>query len=215
MRLQHKVLHPLIILLAASWMIPALLPSKAPTIASHVPLTSSSDLSAVQTASIPTEQPTESPTETAIAVGQPAPAFVLPGLDGKLYRLEDYRGKRVILNFWASWCVPCREEMPLLDAAYKRLAQSGMVVIAVNQREDASTARQYAERLSLSFPIVLDSDLTASLAYEAFALPMTYFIDAEGIIRGRNLGALTADSLQQYLDLLTESPTPQATQSTS
>lgn len=215
MRSWSRVLHTLLILLVASWIIPAVSASIGPVRASHERLPSSSTLPSTRTAPILTQQPTEPPADTSIDIGQPAPAFALPGLDGKRHRLEDYRGKRIILNFWASWCAPCREEMPLLDATYKRFAHTGLVVIGVNQREDALTARQFAERLKLSFPIVLDTDLEASLAYEAFALPMTYFIDTRGIIRGQNLGALIADSLQQYLDLLTEFSTPQATKEAS
>jgi cytochrome c biogenesis protein CcmG, thiol:disulfide interchange protein DsbE len=159
----------------------------------------------------PTAQPTDILDESPVSIGHPAPEFTLLGLDGKVHRLHDYLGRSVVLNFWASWCIPCRKEMPLLDAVYQRLEYSGIVVLGINQREDATTARGYAERLNLHFPILLDTDLSASLTYEAFGLPMTFFIDTKGILRGRTLGTLTAESLDQYLALLTGTPFPQAT----
>ncbi len=165
-----------------------------------------------RTALIPTALSTQISDETTVSVGHPAPEFALLGLDGTVHRLHDYLGRYVTVNFWASWCVPCRKEMPLLDATYRRFANSGIVVLAINQREDVATARRYAERLGLSFPILLDTDLSASLAYEAFDLPMTFFIDKEGTVRARNLGTLTAEGLEQYLALLTGTPYPHATE---
>jgi peroxiredoxin len=154
---------------------------------------------------------TEPGTEDPLSPGHSAPDFALLGLDGQQHRLQDFRGKRLILNFWATWCAPCRKEMPLLDETYKRLEQSGYLVIGINQREKESVARAYVKELGISFPILLDSDVSTSLDYDAFALPLTYFIDENGIIRGRSLGTLTPETLQQYLALFDSVPTPQAT----
>lgn len=134
--------------------------------------------------------------------GQPAPGFSLEGLDGKQHRLQDYLGKRVVLNFWATWCIPCRLEMPLLDATYRRLESSGVVVIGINFGEDRTVARQYVDELNLSFPILTDEAGIAARAYGVIGLPTTFFIDSQGILRDRYVGPLTLRSLQDYLDRL-------------
>lgn len=146
--------------------------------------------------------PTSAPTPTALTAGQAAPSFVLEGLDGAAHSLESYRGKRVILNFWATWCAPCRLEMPLLEAAYTRLEKSGVIVVGINQAENAATIRRYAKELNLTFPILLDSVQTTAQVYQVFGLPTTFFIDSRGRLQDENLGPLTEQSLQQYLDQL-------------
>jgi peroxiredoxin len=141
-------------------------------------------------------------TPTPIPPGKPAPVFALEGLDGKVHRLEEYRGKQIVLNFWATWCIPCRLEMPLLDATYRRLAGSGLVVIGINFGEDHTAVQQYVEELKLSFPILVDEAGVAARAYGVVGLPTTFFVDPAGILRDRVVGPLTAESLQGYLDRL-------------
>ncbi len=144
------------------------------------------------------------PTATPLPDGRPAPVFLLPGLDNKLHRLTDYRGKQVVLNFWATWCVPCRLEMPLLEKTYQRLQNNGLVVIGINMGEAVSPVRQYVDDLHITFPILLDADQTAAAQYKVIGLPTTFFIDAQGIIRASQVGPLDEDSLQSYLDHLSD-----------
>jgi cytochrome c biogenesis protein CcmG, thiol:disulfide interchange protein DsbE len=130
------------------------------------------------------------------------------GLDGKPHRLKDYRGKQVILNFWASWCAPCRVETPLLQAAYQRLANRGVVVIGVNMREDPTTARRFVDEYGVTYPILLDRDADVAIAYEAFGLPTTFFIDPDGVIQAKEIGVVTQESLSKNLSLIA-TPNPQ------
>ncbi len=153
--------------------------------------------------------PTSTPADTFI--GKPAPDFALIGLDGKTHHLQDYAGKRVMLNFWATWCAPCRVEMPLLQKTYARLQAAGLVIIGVDQAEDADTVSTYVNALNLTFPIVLDKELSATQAYDILGLPTTVFIDAQGVIQAKNVGMLTEDTLQQYLQSFMPSDDSQST----
>ncbi len=146
--------------------------------------------------------PTSAPTPTALTAGETAPPFILEGLDGETHSLQSYRGKRVILNFWATWCAPCRLEMPLLQAAHTRLEKSGVIVVGVNQAEDVATIRKYVKELNLTFPVLLDSVQSVSQDYQVFGLPTTFFIDSQGRLQDENLGPLTEETLQGYLDKL-------------
>ena len=143
-------------------------------------------------------------TATSLPPGQAAPSFSLVGLDGKLHRLTDYRGKRVVLNFWATWCVPCRLEMPLLQKTHEQLQNNGLVVIGINMAEDEPAVRQYVGDLGITFPILLDTDRIATIQYKVIGLPTTFFIDTEGVIRASQVGPLTADSLVGYLGRLSD-----------
>jgi len=147
--------------------------------------------------------PASLPTPTPLSAGSAAPPFALVGLDGKQYSLQDFRGKRVLLNFWATWCPPCREEMPLLQATYTRLASKGVVVIGVNAGEDVRAVRQYVQELNLTFPILLETTQWKAVeGYQVPGLPTTYFIDSKGRLIDQNVGPLTEAKLQSYLDKL-------------
>ena len=144
------------------------------------------------------------PTTTPLPPGEVAPSFSLWGLDGNQHRLADYRGKRVVLNFWATWCGPCRIEMPVLQDAYERLKNSDVVVIGINVAEEDTLARDFADKLKITFPILLDSDKTVTTQYRVVGLPTSFFIDTQGAIRAVHVGALTSADLEQYLDQLSE-----------
>ena len=133
----------------------------------------------------------------AAAVGRAAPAFRLRTLDGSLAELTDFRGRYVLLNFWASWCGPCRGETPALQALFEQTAPR-MVVVGVNQQESAGDARAFAESFGVTYPIALDADGRVSSAYRvSTGLPVSFLIDPEGVIRQVRLGALTEQDLDE------------------
>ncbi len=175
-------------------------PSATPTRVKPFPATSLTALIPMRRSA--TDVVIAPPTTTPLPPGLVAPSFSLRGLDGRQHRLEDYRGKRVVLNFWATWCGPCRIEMPLLQATYDRLEMSGVVVIGINVEEEESAVRNFTDELRITFPILLDTDKSVTAQYRVVGLPTTFFIDAQGIIRATHVGALTAQGLQQYLDQL-------------
>jgi thiol-disulfide isomerase/thioredoxin len=114
-----------------------------------------------------------------------APAIVLPQLDGELVSLESFKGQVVIVNFWASWCAPCRAEMPTLERLYQIEQTRGLTVLAVNstlQDDQANVARMQRD-LGLSFPILLDYEGTVGHRYSVRMLPTTFIIDRQGVIR--------------------------------
>ncbi|TMB67514.1 MAG: TlpA family protein disulfide reductase [Chloroflexi bacterium] len=122
--------------------------------------------------------------------GRLAPDFLLGTLDGGEMSLSALRGQPVVLNFWASWCAPCRKEMPQFVAAYERFRKDGLVVVAVNMQEGKSIARPFADEFGMKFPIPIDVDGEVGDEYRLLGLPMTYFIDREGVIRSVFTGPL-------------------------
>ena len=135
-------------------------------------------------------------------VGDPAPDFQLLTADVQsVLKLSDLRGKPVLVNFWASWCGPCREEMPDIQAAFIG-AKGGMQVIGVNAREADIVARGFAYNLGVTFPLVLDYDGRVAQQYRISGLPVSYFIDAEGVIRSVNIGYMSKENLVSKLALV-------------
>ncbi len=140
--------------------------------------------------------------------GFPAPDFTLQTIDGRTITLSDLRGKVVIVNLWASWCPPCRAEMPAIEQVYQANKDQGLEVLAVNTtyQDDAAAASQFAQDFGLTFPILLDQDGSVSRRYKLQALPTTFFIDRQGIIRAAVPGGPMKESLIQskIADLLAE-----------
>jgi peroxiredoxin len=123
-----------------------------------------------------------------------APELIGTGLDGKTIRLEDFRGKVVFLNFWATWCIPCRQEMPAMERLYREFKERGFVVLAVNVQEGPGAVKAFVQELKLTFPVVLDPDGKAAMTYLVRGLPATYLIDRKQILVGRAIGAREWDS---------------------
>ncbi len=132
-------------------------------------------------------------------IGKPAPDFTLLTPEGGSVSLSEFRGQAVAINFWATWCPPCRLEMPMLEAAYQRYKAQGFTVLAVNQQESPSAARAYFQELGLSFPVVIDETGEVSSLYRVLALPTTYFVDRKGIVRAMHRGLMTEQQLEGYI----------------
>lgn len=123
-------------------------------------------------------------------LGTVSPAFQLVDLAGNRIALSDYKGKVVLLNFWATWCAPCRVEMPAMESLYQDLREEGLEVVAISVDPQGIVVTQpFKEAMGLTFDILHDSDYRVGAAYGARTLPMTYLIDREGILRHRVFGA--------------------------
>jgi peroxiredoxin len=137
--------------------------------------------------------------EPAPEVGHPAPDFTLKDLDGNVVRLNDFRGKVVFINFWATWCPPCRAEMPEIEALHQEYKDKGVIVIGVDISEPESTVRQYIQQGGFSWIIVLDSTAKVARDYQIVAIPTSYFLDKEGIIKAVNVGPMTKRAMEAEL----------------
>ncbi len=132
---------------------------------------------------------TGSGSEYGPEIGKLAPDFTLNGLDGQEVSLRGFRGRPVLLNFWATWCGPCQMEMPLLQAVHEKWAGTGLVLLAVNLQEDPVSVREFVESAGYTFPVLLSPGNDVSLAYNIRGIPATFFVDADGVIRDMKIGA--------------------------
>ena len=151
-----------------------------------------------------TPQDSEAPEETEPPKVE-APDFTVENADGEEVKLSDYVGKPIVLNFWASWCSPCKSEMPDFNEAWEELGEEVhflMVNMTDGSRETVDTAKEYVEEQGFSFPVFFDTQSQAAIAYGAYSLPTSYFIDAEGYVVARAVGAIDRDTLQKGLDLI-------------
>lgn len=138
----------------------------------------------------------------AIQVGAPAPDFTLPRLGGGDVRLSDYRGQVVLVNFWATWCGPCRAEMPEIEHAYRAYRDAGFVAIGVNQLEPEPEVRAFVDKYQLTWLFVLDQDGAVSQRWSVLGIPQSYLIDREGKIVKSWLGPLSRQELEHELQRL-------------
>ena len=132
----------------------------------------------------------------AVAVEADAPDLALTSLSGDAVSLEGLRGSVVLLNTWATWCPPCRDELPALEAVSRRYADRGLVVIGVNIGESPATVRAFLDRSGLTFPIWLDPDEASLRAFATISLPSSFLIDASGVVRARWFGATCERELE-------------------
>ena len=119
----------------------------------------------------------------AVAPAGVAPDFTLRSVDGPNLRLQEQRGRVVLVNFWATWCGPCRQEMPHLNRLYEKYRASGFVLLGVNVDDDQGKAAGVAAKLGLKFPVLLDTDKKVSRLYDMSAMPATVVIDRDGRVR--------------------------------
>jgi len=153
------------------------------------------------------QDPKELKAQTAASLGFLAPDFALKDLNGQTVRLSDFRGKPVLLNFWAAWCPPCRKEMPDLQNFYERYGEK-IVLLGVNWGEDAKTVKEFLDRYGVKYLNLLDERGTAFVLYKLTGIPTSFFIDREGYIRGVWLGPLKVEEIAgifERLGLLKES----------
>ena len=120
---------------------------------------------------------------SADIVGQPAPDFALRSMKGSPVRLSEHLGEVVVINFWATWCGPCRQEMPLLDELYGKYQRAGLVMLSVNIDEAVEPAIEMAQTLKVSYPVLFDTRKEVSRAYDVSAMPVTVLVDRAGVVR--------------------------------
>lgn len=133
-----------------------------------------------------------------IGIGNIAPSFTLKDLDGKEASLGDYKGKKILLNFWASWCPPCRAEMPDMESFYQKYKDEGYTVIAVNAastEKNSLDAPAFIEKNELTFPVLVDEKGSIGALYNVISLPTSYFIDSDGVIRNKVTGPMSEERI--------------------
>lgn len=139
----------------------------------------------------------ESENETGIAIGDMAPDFELETVEGETVRLSDYRGKRVLVNFWATWCPPCRAEIPDMQKLYDN---EDVVILAVNMAESPDTVTDFVKEFNMTFPVLMDTESEVTGIYQVQAYPTSYMIDSNGRIQFMRLGAMNYDLMVQELE---------------
>ena len=148
---------------------------------------------------------TEPAQEASSSAVNKAPDFTVYDLEGNPHKLSDFEGKPVILNFWASWCGPCKSEMPEFQKFYETYGDQihfVMVNLTDGGQETVETASSYIAQGGYTFPVYYDTELEGAYQYGVTGVPVTYFIDAQGMMKGRAQGALSEARLQQGVDLL-------------
>lgn len=135
-----------------------------------------------------------------LSVGNTAYDFTLQDLDGNSHTLSDFRGQPVIINFWATWCAPCRIEMPELQAAFERYRDDGLVILALDNDESPDAVRDFFyDEMDLTFTPLLDDGAEVSSLYSVFNFPSTYFVNAEGEITAIHLGPMVESQIDGYM----------------
>jgi thiol-disulfide isomerase/thioredoxin len=135
-----------------------------------------------------------------LSIGSKAPDFELYDLDGDVHKLSEYKGSPVFLNFWATWCGPCRGEMPHLEDVYEEWKDDGLTFFAVNIGESSTDVVSFLDYFGFTMPVLLDSAKTVSRRYGVSGIPTTYFIDEDGIIQNKVVGAFPdRESVESYM----------------
>lgn len=170
-----------------------------PTVSQPTPVPTSSTVVAFQ--------PAGEDVRSGVEVGQPAPDFMLDTLDGSEVSLADYEGQPVLINFWASWCPPCRLEMPALVSAYETHKDKGFVILAIDLTfQDAlPDVEAFVKEFGMTFPVLLDYDGTVTNErYRLLGLPMSVFVNREGVVTRTHIGAMTGEQIDQFVGEILE-----------
>ncbi|PLR82462.1 alkyl hydroperoxide reductase [Bacillus canaveralius] len=141
------------------------------------------------------EQPDNLP---GLKMGVKAPDFELTALTGEKVQLSDYKGKKVMLNFWATWCPPCKAEMPAMEKFYRDMKDE-IAVLAVNI-DPKNDVKGFAEEKGVTFTILLDDQEEVSKIYQIISIPTTYYIDEAGIVQSKHIGAMTQEQMNQFIN---------------
>lgn len=136
--------------------------------------------------------------KTGIAIGEKAPDFTVQTIDGKKVNLSDYKGKKVFLNFWATWCPPCKSEMPHMQSFSEKMP-AHVEVLAVNLEESQAKAADFADQYDLTFPILLDKDGAVGEAYEIYTIPTTYVLNEDGTVDQKIVGPMDEAMMEKLI----------------
>jgi len=139
---------------------------------------------------------------SSLEAKEPAPNFTLKLIDGGNFNLSDYKGKPVLINFLASWCLPCREEMPILEKVSREYKQKGVIFLGVAIDDTEEKMKDFMARYEVTFPVGLDKTSTIQKSFGLYGIPTTYFIDRQGVINYSHSGSVTEELMQHELDKL-------------
>jgi thiol-disulfide isomerase/thioredoxin len=134
-----------------------------------------------------------------IQLSAPAPEFLLESVSGNKIKLGDLTGKIVLVNFWATWCVPCREEMPVFQTYFDKYPEK-IIILAINAQDSQESMLAYKNELDLTFPMLIDPDNAVHRSYLVRGFPTSFIIDQEGVLKVQHVGAMTEDQLISYLN---------------
>ena len=132
-------------------------------------------------------------------VGMLAPDFTLKDPQGNQVSLSGFRGRPVMINFWATWCPPCRYEMPFMETVYRERAADGLVILAVSIDEDPNEVPRFMKEFGITFPVVLDTDQSVATKYRIRPIPTSFFVDKDGVIRDMQIGAMDKKTILKKL----------------
>jgi len=141
-------------------------------------------------------------------VGKKTPFFVAPKVGGQLISLEDYKERPLILNFWASWCPPCRDETPGMERVWRKYKDEGVIILGINVQDGEKEAERYISEFGVTFSNALDLDGSITVDYGITGLPVTFFINKKGFVIGRWVGSISEDKLDNWVSSLIFSEDP-------
>lgn len=136
--------------------------------------------------------------KNGIAIGEKAPDFHLETIEGEKVKLSDYKGKKVFLNFWATWCPPCKDEMPHMQAFYEEKPDN-VEILAVNIEESSSKAGEFAHQYDITFPVLLDKSGAVTEEYDVYTIPTTYVLDEEGTVSQKIVGPMDEPMMKELI----------------